>query len=151
MDTYEYIPAREYPTGVYIARLVNPTYAYYLKHETALRGYIDLKQLLHVTVMYSPKPITTGLSIDKEGVWVRLGQIGILGNALVVNVHSAELKDRHKDLFYWYGLQHSFPLYRPHITLNENIDPNINIRPIRNLFNGKLIPLAGEYLEDLQP
>ena len=150
MDTYEYIPARKYPTGVYIARRVDPVYAYFLKTQTELQGYVDLKQLLHVTVMYSPKPITTALSRDKAGLWVQLGHIDVLGNALVVNVCSAALKNRHRDL-YLYGLQHSFPLYRPHITLDENIDPNIDISPIRNVFDGKIVLLAGEYIEDLQP
>lgn len=89
------------------------------------------------------------VEIDKVSVWdTRSGQ-----KALVVELDSDVLRDRHKEIMDEHEAEYDFDEYKPHVTLSYNIEsdaPNLDMMnsEISEYMEGG-IALAEEYMEPL--
>jgi len=109
---------------------------------------------LHVTVIYSPQhcpPDATPLPTSGMATVIGVDLFGPEGDTLVLLLQSAflaELHDRWRDL----GCVPTFPMYRPHITLQKNVrqcdlegfNSRIQCSPLLT------VELSPEVLEDIK-
>lgn len=87
---------------------------------------------LHVTVMYSPKPIPEFVEDHPEPVPfnppspVTGEKFHVFpsddGNALVMFISSEYLHERHNEIIDAYGAEYTFDKYHPHVTLTYSPD-----------------------------
>ena len=100
-------------TGTYVAVLpTDSTFA--LLRAWADEHSVELDDDLHVTLLYSRKPVHVVPCLDE---FVATGDcFDIFGDALVLKLNCPTLKARHEQLIAQGGT-HDYPMYNPHLTI----------------------------------
>ena len=144
------------PQGAYVALLVSPQSARDVHGWARLMGLTDLvpPDALHATLMYSREmgldesmhgdsPLPAPITVDRHN----LPRVNVLGRpgdagALVQEYDCDRLQAAHRELRDRYGLEHSFPEYRPHVTLSydaSSVPRHVLARLIRSPYPGPLV------------
>lgn len=119
-----------------------------LKEYIHSRGYPPTHQM-HSTLIYSRDPlhgfVAQGLIFDQR---VNPIKFSVLNNALVIEVKSPWMSNRHNEIRRKYDAPHDFDRYIPHITIAYDFDGDIRQFNISDLSNIDFT-IADEYSEPL--
>jgi hypothetical protein len=139
--------------GTYVAVYYHPELVegILLSRFRGLVGELYAPEDIHTTIIYADnnpfRPLSTRLG--GQIVIARNPKYEILGEedrCLTITFYSDVLHQRHEELRAM-GLQHSYPEYKPHITLCENFDGDISALPRLPTL---VLPIARETVEPIK-
>lgn len=149
-----------------LKRVKEPTFAGYDFDDASKNALAKLsdglpnstsKEDLHVTLIYSKKPIimmSHGRLANPIAVKVKSYSIFTTDkaeNCLVLELDAPEVVARHNQIMEETGASYDYPVYRPHVTLSYDVGPDFDISTLPEVSTLPTLHLIREYARRLNP